>query len=121
RLPEDLAERFCQLGAAGDELAIQRFAADEKISEIVEEAVANVYYFNNIRADGNFFDWVRQHDSGRTWTLPLLDALFARYSVATALDKLDAQPAPTTEELDQLSDAEIETTLLAARKLRAGY
>ena len=121
RLPEDLADRFVQLGAAGDELAIQNFAADEKISEIVEEAVANVYYFNNIRADGNFFDWVRQHDDGRMWTLTLLDTLFAKYSVATALDKLDAQDAPTLEDLDAMSDEEVERTLLESRKLRAGY
>jgi hypothetical protein len=120
RLPEDLSDRFLQLGAAGDELAILNFAADEKISEIVEEAVANVYYFNNVRADENFFDWVRAHDDGRTWTLTLLDVLFAKYSVETTLDKLDTQAAPTAEELDQLSDAEIESTLLAARKLRAG-
>jgi hypothetical protein len=72
RLPEDLSDRFLQLGAAGDELAILNFAADEKISEIVEEAVANVYYFNNIRSDENFFDWVRAHDDGRMWTLTLL-------------------------------------------------
>ena len=65
-------------GAAGDEVAILNFAADEKISEIVEEAVANVYYFNNIRADEAFFDWVRLHDDGRMWTLTLLDVLFAK-------------------------------------------
>jgi hypothetical protein len=120
RLQEDLSDRFLQLGAGGDELAILNFAADEKISEIVEEAVANVYYFNNIRADENFFDWVRAHDDGRMWTLTLLDTLFAKYSVETTLDKLDTQDGPTAEDLDQMSDAEIEQTLLAARKLRAG-
>src|ERR1700732_3565176 len=50
RLPEDLANRFLELGAAGDELGIQKFAADEKISEIVEEAVAYTFFWTNQRA-----------------------------------------------------------------------
>jgi hypothetical protein len=120
RLPEDLADRFLQLGAAGDEQAILNFASDEKISEIVEEAVANVYYFANPRCTEDFFDYVRGNDGGRLWTFALLDTLWQRYQLSNTLDNLAPQAAPTAEDLDQMSDAEIESTLLAARKLRAG-
>jgi hypothetical protein len=64
RLPEDLAERFLQLGADGDEQAILNFAADEKISEVVEEAVANVYYFANSRCTEDFFTCAETMEAG---------------------------------------------------------
>jgi len=63
RLPEYLADEFLQLGAAGDELAIQRFGADEKISGIAEEACAHVFYWHNPRADESFFDYARANDT----------------------------------------------------------
>ncbi len=44
RLPEYLANEFLELGSAGDELGIQKFGADERISEIAEEAVANCFF-----------------------------------------------------------------------------
>jgi hypothetical protein len=47
RLPDALANRFLELNAAGDELGIQRFAAQEKISEIVEDGVFQTFRWNN--------------------------------------------------------------------------
>jgi hypothetical protein len=119
RLPEDLANRFLELGAAGDDIGIQRFAADEKISEIVEEACAFTFFWNNQRASEEFFAWLRDNDGGRLWSFPLLDSSFAKYQVASAVDRLNTHDAPTQEDLDQMSDQEIETTLIEARKLRA--
>jgi hypothetical protein len=119
RLPDDLANRFLELGEAGDELGIQKFASDEKISEIVEEGVAHCYFWSNPRANESFFSFVRESDDGRLWTFSLLDNLWARYNFASSIDKLDSQAPPTAEELDQLSDEEIERRLTEARKLRA--
>jgi hypothetical protein len=119
RLPDELAERFLRIGATGDDLAILRFAANENISSIAEEAVAHCFYWSNPRATGEFFDWVRANDDGRMWTFALRDSLWARYQVASAVDRLDAQDVPTQQDLDQMSDDEIEKTLTEARKLRA--
>lgn len=118
-MPEDLAARFLELGAAGDELGIQQFASDEKISEIVEEAVAYAFYWNNPRATEEFFDWVRNNDGGRLWSFALLDECWNRYNVTAAVDRLKAEPQPTAEDLEPMSDEEIENTLAEARKLRA--
>jgi hypothetical protein len=54
RLPDKLADRFLELGAAGSEFAIQQFAADEQTSSIVEEACAHAFYWNNPRAQASF-------------------------------------------------------------------
>jgi hypothetical protein len=105
--------------AAGSEFAIQQFAADEEISSIVEEACAHAFYWNNPRATGEFFDFVRARDANRLWTFPLLDTLWQQYSVTTSIDRLEAEPPPTVEDFDKMSDEEIEKTLTEARKLRA--
>jgi hypothetical protein len=65
RLPEDLSDRFLELGAAGDELAIQSLAANEKISEIAEEAVVETFRWNNIRVGDDFFDFVQANHGER--------------------------------------------------------
>jgi hypothetical protein len=51
RLPHELPESFLQI-VTGDDLAILRFAADENISSIAEEAVAHCFYWSNSRAGG---------------------------------------------------------------------
>src|ERR1700688_204571 len=86
RLPDELAESFLQTGATGDDLAILRFAADENISSIAEEAVAHCFYWSNPRASDKFFDWVRANDDGRMWTFALLDYLWNRYRLAPPLN-----------------------------------
>jgi hypothetical protein len=79
RLPENLANRFLELGVAGDDLGIQKFAADEKVSEIIEEGVAHCFYWSRPRANESFFTFVRDNDDGRLWTFnplgPSLDPL----------------------------------------------
>jgi len=119
RLPEDLANRFLELGAAGDDLGIQTLASHEKISEIVEEGVAYAFYWNNTRATEEFFDWVRSNDGGRLWSFNLLDSLWNQYNVSASINRLGAEQRPTAEELDAMSDEEIEKTLNEARKIRA--
>jgi hypothetical protein len=56
RLPDDLADKFLQLGAQGNELYILQFAAREEISEIAEEAVAHAFYWSNPKASKTFFN-----------------------------------------------------------------
>jgi hypothetical protein len=119
RLPDDLAEKFLELGAQGNELMILQFAADERVSELAEEAVAHSFYFSTPRASENFFDWVRANDGGRMWTFALLDSLWNQFNLNASIDRLRAEPQPTPEDLDALSDKEIEETLTEARKLRA--
>ena len=119
RLPNDLADKFLELGAQGNELLIVQFAADEKISEIAEEAVAHAFYFSTPRASENFFDWVRANDGGRMWTFALLDSLWNQFNLNASIDRLGAEPQPTAEDLDAMSDGEIEKTLTEVRKLRA--
>ena len=119
RLPENLAARLLELGSAGDDLGIQQFAADERISEIAKEAVAFCFYWNNPRANEEFFNWARANDDGRMWTFALLDSLWNRYNVAASVDRLAQEPQPTPEELEQLSDTEIESLLAESRRLRA--
>jgi hypothetical protein len=120
RLPEDLADRFLQMGADGNSMGIQALAAEEKISAIAEEGVMNAFYWNNQRATEEFFDYAHANDGGRLWTFALLDTLWQRYQLSNSLDRLAPQNAPTPEDLDALSDEEVERTLLEARKLRAG-
>ena len=74
RLPDEMADKFLNLGAAGDEFAIQQFAADEKISAVIEEAISYCWYWANTKAKGDFFDYVRLHDDGRLWSFTLLDS-----------------------------------------------
>jgi hypothetical protein len=123
RLPEYLADEFLQLGAAGDELAIQKFGADKKISEIAEEACANVFYWNNPKATEDFFEYVRVHDGGRLWVFPLLDDLWNQYRVGSAVNKLARQGEPTAEEVvaaaENMTDEELAATFAEARKLRS--
>jgi hypothetical protein len=40
-----------------------------------------------------------------------MDALWTQYQVTSAVNKLDAQGAPTREDLDAMRDEEIEHTL----------
>ena len=119
-LSEDLATEFLRLGEAGDR-GIQRFASNERISEIVEEGVAYTFYWNNPRANESFFSFVRETDDGRLWTFSLLDNLWKQFCVSSSLEKItEAQNLVATPgELDQLSDEEIERTLTEAKKLRA--
>jgi hypothetical protein len=119
RLPDELADKFLELGARGSELMILQFAADEKISEIAEEAVAHSFYFSTPRASENFFDWVRANDGGRMWTFALLDSLWNQFNLNASIDRLGAEPPPTAEDFDAMSDEDIEKTLTEARKLRA--
>lgn len=119
RLPDELAEKFLDLGAQGDELAILRFAADEQISEIAEEAVSYSFWWSTPRATEQFFDFVRVNDDGRTWTFALLDSLWNQYNVSASINRISVEPTPTTEDLEAMSDTEIEETLAEARRLRA--
>ncbi len=118
RLLEDLANRFLELGAAGNELGLQRFAADEKISEIVEEAVAYTFYWNNPRATEEFFEWVRSNDSGRLWSFSLLDSCWSRYQTGSAIERLAQEEPPNSEELDSLSDEQVSDLLTRTRRLK---
>ena len=122
RLPEYLADEFLQLGAAGNDLAIQRFGADEKISEIAEEACAHIFYWHNPRADESFFDYSRANDGGRTWTFPLLDSLWNQYQTRSAIDHLNPSE-PTADEIladaENMTDEELTATLTEARRLRS--
>jgi hypothetical protein len=119
RLPDELAEKFLELGAQGNELQIIQFAADEKISELAEEAVSHAFWWSTPRATEQFFDFVRSTDDGRTWTFALLDSLWNQYNVSSAINRISAEPTPTTEDLEAMSDTEIEETLAEARRLRA--
>ena len=78
-----------------------------------------MFYWSNPRATESFFDFVRANDDGRIWNFGLLENLWNRYNLASSLDKLDSQAAPTPEDFDAMSDEEIEKTLTEARKLRA--
>ncbi len=122
RLPDYLADEFLQLGAAGDDLAIQRFGADEKISEIAEEACEHVFYWNNPKASEDFFEYARAHDGGRTWVFPLLDSLWTRYQTRSAINHLNPSE-PTAEEIladaENMTDEELAATLTEARRLRS--
>jgi len=118
RLPDELAERFLQIGATGDDLGILRFAADENISSIAEEAVAHCFYWSNPRATGEFFDWVRANDDGRMWTFALLDSLWQQYTVSSSINRLTQEDPPTAEELDGLSDEQVSDLLTRTRRLK---
>ena len=119
RLPEDIADQMLALASEGNSLGIQELAATDAISAIAEDGVMSCFFWATPRADEAFFDHVRVNDGGRTWTFALLDSLFARYSVSAALESLQPQ-APTVEDLEAMTDAEIQETLTAARRLRAG-
>jgi hypothetical protein len=83
RLPEDIADRFLEMGAAGNEIGVHALAAEEKISAIAEEAVMHAFHFSKPRCTEEFFDYVRAHDGNRTWTFALLDALWTEYQVTS--------------------------------------
>lgn len=117
-MPAEMAERFLELGAQGNELAILQFAADEKISEIAEEAVSHAFYWSQPRANGQFFEFVRGHDDGRMWTFALLDSLWQQYNVSTSVDRLAQEPSPTPEDFDKMSDSEIDNLLTKTQQLR---
>lgn len=119
RLPDELSEESLRIGASGDDMEIFKFASDEGVSEIIQEAIACVFHWTHVGADEKFFDYVRANDDGKIWNFGLLSNLWTRYQVASTVEKLDAQDAPTAEDLDQLSDEEIEKTLAEARRLRA--
>jgi hypothetical protein len=102
-------DRFYSLGAAGDEFAIQQFAADEKISAVIEEAISYCWYWANTKAKGDFFDYVRGHDDGRLWSFLLLDSLWNQYQTGSAIERLAQENPPTAEELDNLSDEQVLT------------
>jgi hypothetical protein len=118
RLPDELAESFLQTGATGDDLAILRFAADETISSIAEEAVAHCFYWSNPRASEKFFDWVRANDDGRMWTFALLDYLWNRYQAGSAIERLAKEDPPTAEGLENLSDEQVSDLLTRTRRLK---
>lgn len=123
RLPDDLAEKFLELGAAGNELMIHRFAAEEHVSQIIEDGVAHTFYWNNPRATKDFFDWVRASDGGRIWTFALLDSLWNQYQTGSAINHLNPGE-PTVDEIladaENMTDEELAATLTEARRLRSG-
>ena len=119
RLPENLAEKFLQIGATGDDLAILRFVTDADVSAILEEASAHVFYWSNHRANEAFFDWVRANDDGRTWSLAFLEHCWNQYNLDTSIDRLGNEPPPTPEDFEPMSDSEIEKLLTDTRRLRA--
>jgi hypothetical protein len=118
RLPDEMADKFLSLGATGDEFAIQQFAADEKISSVIEEAISYCWYWANTKAKGDFFDYVRKHDDGRLWSFLLLDSLWNQYQTSSAIDRLAQEDPPTPEELDGLSDEQVSDLLTRTRRLK---
>jgi hypothetical protein len=113
RLPDKLADRFLELGAGGSEFAIQQL-----ISSIVEEACAHAFYWNNPKATGEFFDFVRARDGNRLWTFPLLDTLSQQYTVSSSIERHTQEEPPTAEELDNLSDEQVSDRLTRTRRLK---
>lgn len=118
RLPDALADRFLQLGNKGDELSILHFAADEKISEIAEEAVAYCFYWNNTRANDAFFTWVKANDDGRMWTFALLDTLWEQYQQGAIGVQNQPSQKDVEREAESMSDAELASVIAEARKLQ---
>jgi len=118
RLPDALADRFLQLGNKGDELSIVHFAADEKISEIAEEAVAYCFYWNNTRANDAFFTWVKANDDGRMWTFALLDTLWEQYQQGAIGVQNQPSQKDVEREAESMSDAELASVIAEARKLQ---
>jgi len=118
-----IADRFLEMGAAGNEMGIHALAAEEKISEIAEEAVMNAFHFSQPRCTEAFFDYVRTHDGNRTWTFALLDSLWLQYRTGSAINHLDREEEPTAEEVvaaaENMTDEELQATLVAARKSRS--
>jgi hypothetical protein len=103
-------------------LSIVKFAADERISEIAEEAVAYCSYWHNPRMNEKFFTWAKANDDGRMWTFALLDSLWNEYQTGNAINQLDRQPeitqADVVEMAEGMSDEALAATIAEARKLR---
>jgi hypothetical protein len=120
RLPDDPSEEFLRIGSSGDDMAIFKFTSDEGVSEIVQEGIACVFHWTHVGADEAFYDYVRSHDDGKIWNFPLLESLWRKYNVSASLGKItQAEPTPTAEDLEAMSDEEIDKTLTEARRLRA--
>lgn len=118
RLPDNLAEKFLEIGATGSEFAVLQFVGNQDISEILEEGIAHCYFWSNPRADEAFFDFVRANDDGRIWNFGLLENLWTRFNTASAVDKLDPHDTPTPEEMDNLSDEQVSDLLTRTRRLK---
>ncbi len=122
RLPEHMADMLLQLDAAGNELGVQQFCAQEQISEIAEEAVIQTHRWNNVRADHCFLDFVAAHSDGRLITFSLLDALFNQYTLNNSVDRLGPEQmtqADVVEMAESMSDEELAATITEATKLRS--
>lgn len=99
-------------------MGIQRFAAEEKISEIVEDGVFQTFRWNNMRVGNDFLDFMQANHGGRIITFALLDNLWNQYNVTASIDRLRAEPQPTDEDFDAMSDEQISDLLTRTRRLR---
>jgi len=122
RLPAQLAEKFLSLGRqaeiTGNDLPIHHFAADEKISEIAEEAGIRTFVWSNPEIGDDFLDFVNSNSNGRLLTFALLDSLWDRYKTGSATREPEPTRAEVMEMAEGMSDQELAATIAEARKLQ---
>jgi hypothetical protein len=52
------------------------------------------------------------------WTFALLDSLWNQFNLNASIDRLGAEPQPTAEDFDTMSDEQISDLLTRTRRLR---
>jgi hypothetical protein len=129
RLPQQWEQEFVRLGAdaeiTGSTMKLLEFTAKPEINPIVEEAVYAVWYWSKpgVELTPELEAFIQARTEDRVLTFPILDSLLQKFQTGRAINYLGSQSAaeagPSQEDLENLSETEVEELYQKTRVERA--
>jgi hypothetical protein len=128
-LPQQWEQEFVRLGAeaeiTGSTMKLLEFTAKPEINPIVEEAVYAVWYWSKpgVELTPELDAFIQRRTEDRVLTFPILDSLLQKFQTGRAINHLGSQSAaeagPSQEDLENLSEQEVEELYQKTRVERA--
>ncbi len=114
RLPlewaQELERLIAQSELRGNASKVLEYVSQPRIHPILEEAIEACWAFSrpHLQITEEMKDFFSQRTRGVVLSYPLLDSLLKQFQINTTMNQLGSQPPPSTEDLNDLTDAEIE-------------
>jgi hypothetical protein len=129
RLPlpwaEELESLIVQSDITGTTSKVLEYVSRPQINEVLEESIFNVFFWNrpHIEPTEELKEFLQNRTANIVLTFPVLDVLLKQFQTRKAVNHLDSQSAaeaaPTQEDLENLSETEVEDLYQKTRVERA--
>jgi hypothetical protein len=129
RLPQQWEQEFVRLGAeaeiTGSTMKLLEFTASPTRNPVVEEAVYAIWYWSKpgVELTPELDAFIQKRTEDRVLTFPILDSLLQKFQTGRAINHLGpqsvAEAGPSQEDLENLSETEVEELYQKTRVERA--